>query len=485
MTSGQLKRPAWPEYPYREPKWKNLCHSEGKGMYDAAGRKLGTFDDFSDFISFLDSHLGCCYVDSLVSQKIFPYLDDAVRSGGAKIICNREGSPQLIRVRTRKSLIWVVCYDSWGISEGTPDILGDFAELFSYVGVGYAPTPSSLGRKLMVKIHQDNNMPRHTALSLSAEHFVSEHSVGGVVHTPGSGNFYNELLYMDMSSAYLSQYSLHPAGTAGWFVGDRFAEMYATYFARCIVQVRKELALGPFPVVNRKSKGRIIYPTLEGMYESYLWKEQVEDCRAAGCDVQVCEGYGWPEFTTDNLQWAQKAFWLRKNAPTEFIEKAIKKSAVAAIGRHKSPREHYFLVPEERADFGDIPVFSEWGDPYNLFVHAEQDPHSAFMYHWWSYTVMMCNHTVYNFALPYAQQGRLVMVDYDSIMVLEKDETHRYVKKYSVEAMSCPPGTWLWMLLHNVNIHNARRFESDELVKMPGGNNGSRNISRPFELSNG
>lgn len=335
----------------------------------------------------------------------------------------------------------------------------------------------------MVKVHYGHNLRKHSALSLAAEQFVSEHSVGGVVHTPGSGNFYQELLYMDMSSAYLSQYTVHPAGSAGWFVGEYFAEKYATYFARCIVRVIKELALGPFPVV-RQGKGhqrRITYPTLEGNYETYLWKEQVEDCRAAGCEVTVYEGYGWQQFTTDNLPWAQEAFRLRQNAPTSFIEKGIKRGSVASIGHHKMPREHYFLVPEERAEFGDIPVFSEWGDPYNLFVHVEPDPHSAFMYHWWSYTVMMCNHTVYNFALPYAQQGRLVMVDYDSIMVLEENESKRYIKKYSVEAMSCPPGTWLWMLLHNVKVHAARRFESDELTKLPGGNNG-RNIGRPFEL---
>lgn len=471
LTSGQKRhRPMWPEYGFK-PVERKLLLLEGDKLYDYRGNLVDIVASYSDLCNSMFSYGACIFSDRFGKQVDIVY--EATDDARTKVIANRRGRPILIRTTgQRNESRWLVEVDTWN-EVPEPEMLGRQYDYYEHMGVGYVPTPGSGGVKLMRKIWSAYAEPRHTALSLAAESFIKQHSVGGVVHTPGSGNSYHSLVNLDMSSAYLSQYAIHPAGTAIWFLQSP-AWNFATYFAHCTVIIHSELALGPFPV-KRKRVGldwskQIVYPTLKGKYDAYLWKEQVEACQAAGCIVIVHEGYGWTEFTTDNLQWAQEAYRKRQTAGSESLEKKVKTSIVGGIGHHGMYRTHYQLIGESLAGPDDrLYIDEETGEDYGLYIREEIDHNSAFMTHWWSYTVMMTNLAVYKFALPYAREGRLVMVDYDSIMVVENDETKRYVRKYSPESMACPPGTWLWQLLHNVEVVGPRRFKSDELTKLPGG----------------
>lgn len=92
-----------------------------------------------------------------------------------------------------------------------------------------------------------------------------------------------------------------PTGTVIW--GSSFnnhPEFNITWFCRCSITVPHTLSLGVFPIqvsANDRDRKAKIYPTEPGTYESYIWKEQTQDCLDAGCQVTVHHGFAWNEWT--------------------------------------------------------------------------------------------------------------------------------------------------------------------------------------------
>lgn len=434
------------------------------------------YNERGEILSRGDSENAIAYLKNTDSSFLVECFND-VRSdslteclvfGGEKVIANRRGEATCARLKAGRESRWIVSKKSWGIQELHPRILRELREFYEYYGIGYKPTPSSLGTELMRQVWQQERLARHTAPSISCERFIRKHHSGGIVQTPGKGRKYNELLMLDMSSAWVSHFVLHPTGTAVPFQGPDNTETFFTYFAECEVLVTDELPLGPFPYRTGSKDGkRVIYPTLPGVYKKvYLWKEQVSDCKRAGCFVRIIQGYGWNNYTTDSLSWAERAFVLRRGARTNNEVLWTKKCAVAAIGHHAQPREYYYLSPEEGEEGCEL--VDSYGNAFNIYLRKEKDLSAALMIHWYAYTIAMCNRHVYQFALPFAKEGRLVSIDYDSILIVEKDERHTYVARKDFEALDLPPGTWLWILLHDVEVLNDRSFRSRELTKTPG-----------------
>jgi hypothetical protein len=60
-----------------------------------------------------------------------------------------------------------------------------------------------------------------------------------------------------------------------------------------------------------------------------------------------------------------------------------------------------------------------------------------------------------------------VSIDYDSILIVEEDERHKFIARKDMN-LDIPPGTWMWVLLHNVHDIKERSFKSDEMNKTPG-----------------
>ncbi len=81
------------------------------------------------------------------------------------------------------------------------------------------------------------------------------------------------------------------------FFGGCEPEKCATYFGRCRVTIHTPLSIGPFPYRERNSPYIVQYPTRTGEYETYLWRDQVNDARAVGCEVEVLDGYYWRVLT--------------------------------------------------------------------------------------------------------------------------------------------------------------------------------------------
>lgn len=460
-------RPMFPEYVPKSTMERTLTFLEKDNLYDSSGTKLATSDGILPFIR--DGPYSV-FISSLCTEEFLPYLYELADDEKSKVLCSRRGKPFLARMQAKKnSSRWIVSCRSWGEQECSPEFLQNMERLYEYYGLGFKPTPSSLGVELMRQVWKEYNLPRHTAPNLACEQFIRDNAVGGIVQTPGKGRYYNELMYLDMASAWVSMYVLHPTGTPIAFRGNNI-ECFSEFFCRCDIFVPSTLPLGCFPIRKASKTGqRVVYPTEEGVYRDvYLWGIQIEDCRRAGCIVNILNGYGWNSLTKDNFHWSEHAYRFRNGSNDGFITKQSKAINVAAIGRMFRPREQYSLTGNGDIALGDKPVFTEGREPLDLYLHKEYDSASALMVHWYAYTIASCNSHVYNFALPYAKEGRLVSIDYDSIMILENGERGRFIQKKSMEALECPPGTWLYMMLHNVHVLNHRAFKSDELTKMPG-----------------
>lgn len=456
-----------------------LLLEKGK-LYDEDG--LLAFDSRGEeeaIKSFIRSERVAVYVDSLSSYSCYGLLESLIFDEKARVIANKRGIATGSRILSRgKETRWIVSAPSWGRKHFEPGDIKDIRRTIDYVGVGWKPTSSSLGTAHMRHIWYLEHLKKHTCLPLWAELFIRKNAFGGIVQTPGRGMHYDELMMLDRTSAWIAEYVLHPCGSCFGFHGESNCW---TYFAECEVFVPNTLPLGPFPVKSSKKSGtRTVWPTEEGYYHTYLWKEQVQDCREAGVFVRVIRGVGWNDYTTDNSYWAQEAYRLRKSSPDTAVAKYIKGMSVAGVGHHGQDRQFYYLSPDNREGrFNNL--LNNDGEPLNYYLAEEEDNSVALMPHWFYYTVMMCNRTVYKKALHYAKEGRLVSIDFDSILVLDHDERHTYVsrKRYDMEDVS--PGQWLWELLHNVDILGDRSFRSDEVSKLPGR---SKSVSKEEESEN-
>jgi hypothetical protein len=276
---------------------------------------------------------------------------------------------------------------------------------------------------------------------------------------------------MDIHAAFLRYWYIHPTGTAVHFTDERYTEFLATYFARCTVVIHEPLPLGPFPQVGvgAGNKRKVYYPTEPGTYgDIYISKEQVEDCREAGCTVDVYEGFGWKEFTTDNIPFATESYHKREINLPSHSQGTIKSIPLAFMGKQAMSRQSRYLVSLDRREEYEPLVVDGEGQPYPYALRTVTNDAKPLMIHWWWYTVTECNRAVYRFALKFAKEGRLVAIDFDSIMVVDGPDGFEYYQKYTIAEVFAHAGDWKWRLLHNVNVIGDRTFESDELTHKPG-----------------
>lgn len=473
MAYGQSRkghRPMYPEYPFHRAVFYNLAYLENGKVYNHNGKLLARPEDSGELSAYMRDSFSCIFVPNMLYGTFAPqFLYSFTGMENASVLASKKGKPLGIRVRFGNSTRWVASLENWDeIPE--PESLERIWDVYMHYNVGYAPTKSSLGDKFNRYIYTSRSLGRHTTPSLACESFIREHAVGQGVCTPGVGR-YDVLRLMDMHAAFLRYWYIHPTGTAVHFTSESYTWGLATYFARCTVVIHEPLPLGPFPQVGvgESYKRKVYYPTEPGTYgDIYISKEQVEDCRAANCTVDVYEGFGWKEFTTDNIPFARESYYKREVNVPSHAEATIKAVPLSFMGRQARDRERRFLVSLERANDWEPTVVDDEGRSFPYCIRVEEDHKSANMIHWWWYTVTECNRAVYNFALKFAKEGRLVMIDYDSIMVLDGPDGFEYYRKFDIGEVFAHAGDWKWRLLHNVNIIGDRTFESDELTHKPG-----------------
>ncbi|PWT73344.1 MAG: hypothetical protein C5B59_13645 [Bacteroidetes bacterium] len=360
---------------------------------------------------------------------------------------------------------WIVDTKQWGYKDSSSDFLSFIKEVYSHC-LGFSrPTPSSLGKRLMLeswlehaRLHeltkiQDTDWPgeyipeeykepkrRHPLPGKPCRMDLKDNLTGGRVECfsdvlPG---YYK----LDMDNALVSHYMTHPTGTARRFGEyqlllppfmstsnrltwnstslDSLSRLGATFFGRCIVEIQSELELGCFPFRDSS----LTWPTSTGRYESWLWKEQVMDCLHAGCNVWITDGWYWKWMTQDNKAWSEFMIHLRETAPNEEVRKAIKRIASAAISTQGIGDARYFHAPMREYDYdaGDQRLYDSRG-PLNVVVKTDRNSTRPTPIHWYAYTWMQVSRTLYRMALPHAQANKLVMLHTDALYI--KDEPER------------------------------------------------------------
>jgi hypothetical protein len=456
------RTPMWPDYlPSSYPN-RNLAILKGTELYDENNEQV-TVTSFESFVNVLFGKTLLVFVDSIAGEN-FLWLRESIFDRNATVLSNEEGIPLAIRYERKHQSRWLVQSSTWDRKCDT-SFLSDMRELYKLCGV-VKPTPGSLGTSLLRKSWKINSLARQTAPNALAQEFLRRNSIGGRCDTlVTKESFFPELIELDGALFYVAHFLKLPSGTSRIFLKDH-CKQFATYFAHCYVTIDKELPLGPFPIKRRRSK--ISYPTLPGTYETFLWKEEIDTCISAGCSVTIEGGFGWSDFTYHTVSWCQDMYRFRQVSDSDALADLFKKTAVSTLGHMGMDNTFYTLVPIEDASPSEACALDENFDPINYVVREQHNYLMPSMIHWFNYTIRMAALSLYEMALPYAIEGRLIMTNYDAIIVLERDERHMYAEKHSAASKLCELGDWRWQLLTNVTIHGDRSLTCDQKDTRPG-----------------
>lgn len=456
----------WPEYREKSFEYKQLTFFDGQVIYDSSGERIHRVQDFDEVVDLAIQLSTICFVDSLVSSECLGLCVTAATRDDCSVLCDSGGKPIAIRIKKKSMTSWFVQFSSWFDAseyQGPFESLKILEKVYKHIGVGTAPTPSSLGRKTMRYVYQTQQLKRHTCMPLSCETFLRENGYGGITVTKQSaiGKTYSKTSEIDSSMNYVSRVLIGklPDETPICF-SNLDNTHYETWFAQVKITLRKDLPLGVFPV--RKNDRRVVYPTKKGVYYTHLWKETVDIARENYCDVEVSEGWGWKAMTEDNRLWALWIFNKRVTAPNKEVERKVKKVAVACLGSFGRSRDTYELRNCETMEQSDVLPVLLGNIPLDLWVSPARDERSALMAHWHRYLVSDANNAVRSFALPYAEEGKLLLIDTDGIFVRGEEAGRKFIEKHSMESIGVPPGTWLWRLHHHFKLLRNRMWVSDE-----------------------
>jgi hypothetical protein len=439
MRKRSEHSPQYPPFIEYKPTWRGLAFYENNQLVT----ELQTPLTIASYAQFKEAWFDLQLLVFVPSLPEFVYFDDIIREyPNSQVMANpKENQAINARVKQGRQTRWIVQANRWPLTSHGMPFLEEMREAYKHCGVGTPPTPAGLGQALMRESwreqypHGEWKAHRHSVPSLDCCRFIREHQTGGRVDTPGLGQYYDKLLELDLSNAYAAHYGRHPTGTACiLYERGKWPHDYdqGTWFCECEVTIHKQLALGPFPVRRQHgNEEKVTYPTQVGTYTAFLWKEQAEDARRLGCTVRVQSGYGWNEFTSDNQAFVELVDFLLYTSPSPMVRSVVKSATVAGIGRHGMDDTLHILVPEEYATDGDMRVNSPHSaTALNYFVHAQKLPRQANMVHWYSYTMMQCARTLFQYAYPYAAKEWLVATNYDAVYLSTwGDEMTRYRPK--------------------------------------------------------
>ena len=457
------KTPLWPNYFEKSYPRRNLAILDGMRLYvENKGRiQLHSLDDL--MYHLFDKDL-LVFTESLTDRRAFPFLYECVHDSVYDVLASKEGHALAIKANFRGHTRWIVPASIWERPALDATFIHALRSLYNLFGI-HKPTPGSLGECILRRCIYTGHYAKHTAPNVLSCDFLSTNGHGGRCDVQHVGETFPVLLELDMSDAYLAHFMTLPTGTSYMFIsGD--VSPFVTYFAECTVTIKQVLPLGPFPHRVGKKGQKIVYPTLPGKYRCFLWKEQIQDAQEAGCDVSIGRGVGWKYFTSDTIDFARYMHNCRMAATRLGIERDVKKTTVSGLGHLGMNSTFYHLVGDDNGK--DPCLINEQGDPLNYFVREYTDYSRPRMIHWFNYLIMQTARSLYRYALPYAVDDRLIMTNYDALLIVEKDERQRYAEKHSLESLMCNAGDLRWQELTNVTILGERSLECDQKIITPG-----------------
>jgi hypothetical protein len=163
---------------------------------------------------------------------------------------------------------------------------------------------------------------------------------------------------------------------------------------------------------------------------------------------------------------------LRYDAPDAWLEMALKKASVAAIGRHKIAPVNYSILwyddPRLAEDDIPLPMNTPGAVPISgAWLHKEVNPNPPpRLPHWWSYITMRCRVALHDRTELERRAGnRVLLTNFDSILLEQASE--------GPTSDEDTPGVWRQQRYTDVEITAARstrkvNAQGERIDKLPG-----------------
>ena len=435
----------WPAYRDRSPRVRTMALwnvRRGGGVLLETGELHypGSWEELKTLV--LDQDLDL-YLDDLGSM---PWMEEAIQDPKAEVICReRDHSVAGIEVRGKRKRRWIGEQGVWGFINGDISHLLLLRQLMEHMGEGTRQSPSSLGQAIMRRCWREQGLRPRRVPSRHIRGLLEKLGVGGRSdHKVRPEEVFEQVYEVDLKNAYLSRMHVLPDGmpdqldpevdglleqTAKGTMFGPYASDIFTWVGRAVVHIPEgiELNFGPFPV--RLENGDVEYPVSPGWYgaegegDLLLWKEEVQDCLEAGCEVWLRgPQWGWRNSTSGMALAAERMARLRDEAP-EGLDGLVKLCIVASIGWFGQKPLHSVVVPapaaadDEGGDAEPLLASAEAG-AFAVPYHVRKERKESLPFHpeWMFYNAMMVRRDALQLAREAELQGLIVkQVNFDAV----------------------------------------------------------------------
>lgn len=413
------------------------------------------------------------------------WLDYCIEYG--RVWCNKRGTPVSIQFTYQgRQTRWVTMSKSWGVKKPTKHFLQNLRSFFNHMDTGVSTGPGGLGLTMMRKswlsqFRLNWKAHRHQRPNWGVCTEMQEKGMGARSDDSPTRETFDWIWEIDRKNAYGADLSCPlPTGAACRFLDGMGHGDFPIFVADCLVALENESLFGFFPI--RNEEGELAYPTRKGTYTTWLWSNQIAMCERHGLKVEIADGWGWRETTTDCAAFVREMECLRDAAPTRQIADWVKLCLVAAIGRLNSSPYRSFLAH----DGTDAQRIADAGRALDLFLREELDTRPQSMPHWFWYVLSLGMEKLTEEAFLWKQQEMLIATNTDAVLIRKEADTSKYTEKiksmkYLDDSMiqhlamdnSIKSGTWQARKLLKVTLPALRHLtatteQGEKIDKRPG-----------------
>jgi len=389
----------FPAYRTRNAKLAPVYALIGDKLIDSQGNTT-TVSDYADIFHIQQETQPLLLVDNTHNDRIASAL-----FANAEALLDDSHNIHAYRHHIGRTVCWSVRHDLWPVPL-TPGGLTLLERAFVLLGTGNAPTPSSLGLRLMRQLYP-LNAELVTPPRLGLYTTLYQNRIGGRADlVADSDRTYRIVHEFDINSAYPAALCQVPQGNAT----KASKPTRRPWYGYVTIHI-PDLPLGPVAV--RDSDGILRYPTNTTVHGWY-WDVEAETAAEYGCSYVVHKCYVWDGYTNAFELWSHTLHKLRKQHPD--IANIIKVASVAAIGRFLSPPEQTILSLKPGSNAK--PYVNEQGLT-DLWINTIMRRNDTQLTHIGSYVLASVRMRLFTLAYRYAANNSLLATNYDAIYTID------------------------------------------------------------------
>lgn len=391
-----------------------------------------------------------------------------------EVNCDKRGTPLSIRITYKGGTTrWIYSIKGWGVVRVSLTFLAELREVHQALDVGTVGSPGGLGMRTLKATWKAQFgdawwAHRHQRPTEACCGQIRRYGTGSRADLLTDQIKHAALIEVDIKNAFGAAMAARlPTGKVGRFFDYGPPACCVIWVAECHVTLAEPLPYGLFPL--KVDGADTIYPTQPGEYATWLWSCQVELCVRHGLTVQVGDGWGWTETTTDCAAFVRLMEQLRDQA-SPALAGYFKLCLVAAIGVTGMRPEHHVLSLYGE-DGVDIRVCAD-GLATEYFLKTTRDARPKDMPHWmyWILASVQCQLT--EEAWTWIQRELLVADNVDAVLL--KPEAEPFLADYPAKSEpGTPSGTWRKRTLRDARLPALRHLQAttadgETIDKRPG-----------------